>query len=55
MIRSPQELKKHDLGSVRFIYTGAAPMGEETIQDLKKLYPKWHVGQAYGMSRSVTR
>ena len=50
MIRSPEELKKYDLSSVRFLYTGAAPMGEETIQDLKKMFPKWNVGQGYGKS-----
>ncbi|KAK2037681.1 acetyl-CoA synthetase-like protein [Colletotrichum somersetense] len=40
----------YDLSSVRFVFSGAAPLGEETITDLAKTYPKWQVGQAYGMT-----
>jgi hypothetical protein len=30
------------------MFTGAAPAGEETLADLKKIYPKWVIGQGYG-------
>lgn len=48
IIRSQDLCRKYDLTSVRFVYTGAAPLGAETVEDLKKQYPKWHVGQGYG-------
>jgi hypothetical protein len=40
--------RKYDLSSVRFLYTGAAPTGKETVAELLKLYPTWHIGQGYG-------
>jgi acyl-CoA synthetase (AMP-forming)/AMP-acid ligase II len=40
--------RKYDLSSVRFVYTGAAPLGKETVDDLLSLYPKWRLGQGYG-------
>ncbi|CZR37516.1 putative phenylacetyl-CoA ligase [Fusarium proliferatum ET1] len=45
---------KYDLSSVRFVYCGAAPLGEETISDMKKLYPDWTIAQAYGMTETST-
>jgi acyl-coenzyme A synthetase/AMP-(fatty) acid ligase len=40
--------KKYDLSSVRFVYSGAAPLGQETIRKLLDYYPNWSVAQAYG-------
>lgn len=34
--------------SVRGIFTGAAPLGTETADDLQKIYPKWAIRQGYG-------
>ena len=48
MIMDHEKCTKFDLSSVRFIYTGGAPLGSETIQSLSKLYPHWHLGQVYG-------
>ncbi|SCO43735.1 unnamed protein product [Fusarium fujikuroi] len=45
---------KYDLSSVKFVYCGAAPLGEETISDMKKLYPDWTIAQAYGMTETST-
>ncbi|KAF5649348.1 phenylacetyl ligase [Fusarium sp. NRRL 52700] len=45
---------KYDLSSVRFVYTGAAPLGRETVDDLLSLYPKWRLGQGYGMTETAT-
>ncbi|KAI7769511.1 hypothetical protein LZL87_011395 [Fusarium oxysporum] len=45
---------KYDLSSVKFVYCGAAPLGEETIQDMKNLYPDWTIAQAYGMTETAT-
>ncbi|KAK0648296.1 hypothetical protein B0T16DRAFT_324344 [Cercophora newfieldiana] len=53
MLQSHDECKKYDLSSVRFVFSGAAPLGQETIQNLLKLYPKWLVAQAYGMTETA--
>ncbi|KAF5621522.1 phenylacetyl ligase [Fusarium tjaetaba] len=45
---------KYDLSSVRFVYTGAAPLGKETVDDLLSLYPMWRLGQGYGMTETAT-
>ncbi|RBR22330.1 uncharacterized protein FIESC28_04524 [Fusarium coffeatum] len=45
---------KYDLSSVKFVYCGAAPLGEETIRDMKNLYPDWTIAQAYGMTETAT-
>ncbi|KAJ0166487.1 4-coumarate--CoA ligase-like 2 [Colletotrichum tanaceti] len=54
VIRNLELCNKYDLTSVRFVYTGAAPLGAETVEDLRKQYPKWHVGQGYGMTETST-
>jgi len=36
------------LSSVRWLYTGAAPLGSEVVEEVKRQYPKWRVGQGYG-------
>lgn len=48
MLSSKDMLKKYDLSSVRVLFTGAAPLGKETAEELLKLYPSWRVGQGYG-------
>jgi acyl-coenzyme A synthetase/AMP-(fatty) acid ligase len=48
MIQMKDCCSKYDLSSVRFVYSGAAPLGEETIKELNAIYPKWTIAQAYG-------
>lgn len=48
MTRVPEECKRYNLDSVRVVFSGAAPLGEETILDMNKLWPKWRVAQGYG-------
>jgi acyl-coenzyme A synthetase/AMP-(fatty) acid ligase len=48
MLSSKDICKKYDLSSVRLLYTGAAPLGKETVSELHKLYPTWNIGQGYG-------
>lgn len=45
---SSKETDKYDLTSVRFAFSGAAPLGIELTQDLLKKFPSWNVGQGYG-------
>lgn len=39
---------KYDLSSVKSLFTGAAPLGKETAEDLQKIYPSWMIRQGYG-------
>ncbi|KAJ4298632.1 hypothetical protein N0V88_003663 [Collariella sp. IMI 366227] len=54
MLSSQDILRKYDLSSIRLLFTGAAPLGKETAEELLKLYPTWHVGQGYGLTESST-
>ena len=40
---------KYDLSSVGALFTGAAPLGAETAEDLQKQYPTWKIRQGYGI------
>jgi acyl-CoA synthetase (AMP-forming)/AMP-acid ligase II len=48
MAKSNQTCSKYDLSSVHAIFTGAAPLGAETAEELQKLYPSWKIRQGYG-------
>ncbi|KAK4137083.1 acetyl-CoA synthetase-like protein [Trichocladium antarcticum] len=54
MLNSKDVLKKYDLSSVRCLFTGAAPLGKETAEELQRVFPKLHVGQGYGLTESST-
>jgi long-subunit acyl-CoA synthetase (AMP-forming) len=54
MLRNQDKCAKYDLSSVRFIYTGAAPLGGETHDDVLKAFPKLSIGQGYGMTETST-
>lgn len=48
MAKNKPTLDKFDLGSVRAIFTGAAPLGAETALELQSQYPSWAIRQGYG-------
>ena len=48
MTKNKSTMDKYDLSSVRGIYTGAAPLGKETADDLQKTIPSWIFRQGYG-------
>ncbi|KAI1454058.1 acetyl-CoA synthetase-like protein [Annulohypoxylon moriforme] len=54
MLRNPQICAKYDLSSLRFVYTGAAPLGAETHEEMVKAFPSLQVGQGYGMTETST-
>ncbi|KAI0012056.1 acetyl-CoA synthetase-like protein [Xylariaceae sp. FL0662B] len=54
MLGSLEKCAKYDLSSVRFIFTGAAPLGAETHKEAKKAFPFLEVGQGYGMTETST-
>lgn len=52
MISNALQCAKYDLSSIRLLYSGAAPLGKETVDELKKIYPKWYVTQGYGLTEA---
>jgi acyl-CoA synthetase (AMP-forming)/AMP-acid ligase II len=54
LTNSPEIVKKYDLSSVHGCFTGAAPLGEETAQELQKLFPKMDIRQGYGLTETAT-
>ncbi|KAF4583080.1 AMP dependent CoA ligase [Ophiocordyceps camponoti-floridani] len=44
----------HHLSSVRWILSGAAPLGTELADKLLRLFPEGRLGQGYGLSESAT-
>jgi len=47
-------LDQFDLSNVSVIFTGAAPLGEETAQEVFKQHPKWIIRQGYGLTETCT-
>lgn len=54
ILRNQAIAREYDLSSVRYLFTGAAPLGAETCEDILKIYPHWHIGQGYGMTETAT-
>ncbi|KAI1611662.1 4-coumarate-CoA ligase, variant [Exophiala viscosa] len=50
MAKNEELLNKFDLASVREIYSGAAPLAREILQELTRRYPAWKIRQAYGLT-----
>jgi ribosome assembly protein SQT1 len=54
MTKSKPILDKFDLSSVRILFTGAAPLGKETADDISAQYPRWLIRQGYGLTETST-
>jgi len=54
MAKNQTACSKYDLSSVRSVFTGAAPLGAETADELQKLYPDWKIRQGYGLTETST-
>ena len=54
MTNNLELLRNFDLSSVKFLYTGAAPLGKESVAKLRTAYNNWNVCQAYGLTESAT-
>lgn len=53
-MKNQEACSKFNLSSVRGIFTGAAPLGAETAQDLQKIHPSWKIRQGYGLTETCT-
>lgn len=54
MAKNQPACSKFDLSSVKSIFTGAAPLGAETAEELQGLYPSWKIRQGYGLTETST-
>ena len=54
LTKSREIVKQYDLSSVTACFTGAAPLGKETAEDLLSIFPKWAVRQGYGLTETCT-
>lgn len=54
MAKNKATCDKFDLSSVTTVWTGAAPLGMETAEDMHRLWPHWLLRQGYGMTESST-
>lgn len=54
LTKQKEECKQFDLSSVRGCFTGAAPLGRETADDLAKQFPSWAIRQGYGLTETST-
>jgi acyl-CoA synthetase (AMP-forming)/AMP-acid ligase II len=54
LTKSRDLLKSYDLSCVRAAFTGAAPLGRETADDLLSIYPNWAIRQGYGLTETAT-
>ncbi|KAF1945618.1 acetyl-CoA synthetase-like protein [Clathrospora elynae] len=54
MTKNKPMLEKYDLSSVWSLFTGAAPLGQETAQDIQKTFPSWKIRQGYGLTETCT-
>ncbi|KAK8902088.1 hypothetical protein QC760_009569 [Botrytis cinerea] len=54
LVNNQSICSKYDISSVRGLFTGAAPLGTETAEELQKLYPKWVIQQGYGLTETST-
>jgi long-subunit acyl-CoA synthetase (AMP-forming) len=54
MAKDKATRERFDLSSVSCIFTGAAPLGKETADEVQALYPSWKIRQGYGLTETCT-
>ena len=54
LTKSRDVAKRYDLSSVQGCFTGAAPLGKETADDLQNMFPNWAIRQGYGLTETAT-
>ena len=54
LTNSKEIVKKFDLSSVHGCFTGAAPLGKETAEELQTMFPKMDIRQGYGLTETAT-
>ncbi|KUL82519.1 hypothetical protein ZTR_10640 [Talaromyces verruculosus] len=54
MMKNRDLMGQYKLNSVKTIFTGAAPLAQETAHELAKMHPTWLIRQAYGLTETCS-
>lgn len=54
LTKQKEMCKQFDLSSVHTCFTGAAPLGKETADELSQMFPGWAIRQGYGLTETST-
>ncbi|KEZ41351.1 hypothetical protein SAPIO_CDS7464 [Scedosporium apiospermum] len=54
LLRNQKLASQYDLSSLRILYSGAAPLGSETIDEVLRIFPDLRLCQGYGMTETAT-
>uniref|UniRef100_A0A0D2XGC2 Uncharacterized protein n=1 Tax=Fusarium oxysporum (strain Fo5176) TaxID=660025 RepID=A0A0D2XGC2_FUSOF len=52
LLQNKNKCDSYDLSSIEWVTSGAAPLGAKTIESMQQTWPKWKVGQGYGLTES---
>lgn len=52
--KAKETCAQYDLSSVQGVFTGAAPLGKETANELAAQFPTWAIRQGYGLTETST-
>ncbi|KAF5665123.1 phenylacetyl ligase [Fusarium circinatum] len=52
LLQNKSKCDSYDLSSIEWVSSGAAPLGAKTIESMQRTWPKWKVGQGYGLTES---
>ncbi|KAF4950260.1 hypothetical protein FGADI_8311 [Fusarium gaditjirri] len=52
LLQNKSKCDSYDLSSLEWVTSGAAPLGAKTIESMQQMWPKWKVGQGYGLTES---
>ncbi|KAM5347636.1 hypothetical protein ACJ41O_007460 [Fusarium nematophilum] len=52
LLQNKEKCEAYDLSSMQWVNSGAAPLGAEIIENIQRIWPKWKVGQGYGLTES---
>ncbi|KAG5765929.1 hypothetical protein H9Q72_006008 [Fusarium xylarioides] len=52
LLQNKRKCDSYDLSSLEWVTSGAAPLGAKTIESMQQIWPRWKVGQGYGLTES---
>ncbi|PNP82033.1 hypothetical protein FNYG_04594 [Fusarium nygamai] len=52
LLQNKAKCDLYDLSSIEWVSSGAAPLGAKTIESMQQTWPRWKIGQGYGLTES---
>ncbi|KAI1015538.1 hypothetical protein LB503_009874 [Fusarium chuoi] len=52
LLQNKDKCDSYNLSSIEWVTSGAAPLGAKTIESMQQAWPRWKVGQGYGLTES---